>query len=144
MIDLSVGEVKAGTQVVLQIGERITALHSSVTESAKLIGEIASAGRQQAVAIDEVNVAVQQMDEITQHNAALVEQTNAAIEQTEAQASELDRIVDVFRISQETTRGRSEPAVPAGARGLQERLATASANLKTHGNAAVAPDWSEF
>jgi methyl-accepting chemotaxis protein len=98
LIDVSVGEVKAGTQVVLQIGERITALHSSVTESAKLIGEIASAGRQQAVAIDEVNVAVRQMDEITQHNAALVEQTNAAIEQTEAQAGELDRIVAVFTI----------------------------------------------
>jgi methyl-accepting chemotaxis protein len=102
LIDVSVGEVKAGTQVVLQIGERITALHSSVTESAKLIGEIASAGRQQAVAIDEVNVAVRQMDEITQHNAALVEQTNAAIEQTEAQAGELDRIVAVFTIGDST------------------------------------------
>jgi len=33
---------------------------------------------------------------MTQHNAALVEQTNAAIEQTEGQASELDRIVDIF------------------------------------------------
>jgi methyl-accepting chemotaxis protein len=106
LIDLSVGEVKAGTQVVLQIGERITALHSSVTESAKLIGEIASAGRQQAVAIDEVNVAVRQMDEITQHNAALVEQTNAAIEQTEAQAGELDRIVAVFTIDE----GARKPA----------------------------------
>ena len=39
------------------------------------------------------------MDEMTQHNAALVEQTNAAIEQTESQASELDRIVEVFAIA---------------------------------------------
>ncbi len=107
LIDLSVGEVKAGTQVVLQIGERITALHSSVSESAKLIGEIASAGRQQAVAIDEVNVAVRQMDEITQHNAALVEQTNAAIEQTEAQAGELDRIVAVFTIDDTAARTKN-------------------------------------
>jgi len=38
------------------------------------------------------------MDEMTQHNAALVEETNAAIEQTEAQASELDRVVDVFSL----------------------------------------------
>ncbi|MBJ3786858.1 methyl-accepting chemotaxis protein [Devosia sediminis] len=98
LIDLSVGEVKSGTQVVLQIGERISALNVSVTESATLIGEIAAAGREQAVAIDEVNVAVRQMDEITQHNAALVEETNAAIEQTEAQAGELDRIVAVFTI----------------------------------------------
>jgi len=96
LIDISVGEVQAGTQVVLQIGERIAALNASVMESASLIGEITSASRQQAVAIDEVHVAVRQMDEITQHNAALVEQTNAAIEQTEEQASALDRIVAVF------------------------------------------------
>ena len=96
LIDISVGEVQAGTQVVLQIGERISALNSSVTASASLIGEITAASREQAVSIDEVSVAVRQMDEITQHNAALVEQTNAAIEQTEAQASELDRIVAVF------------------------------------------------
>ena len=43
-------------------------------------------------------MAVRQMDEMTQHNAALVEETNAAIEQTEAQAIELDRVVDVFKL----------------------------------------------
>ena len=47
---------------------------------------IAKDSREQASAIEEVNVAVRQMDEMTQHNAALVEETNAAIEQTEAQA----------------------------------------------------------
>src|SRR5690606_22170223 len=34
LIDLSAGEVQAGTRVVLQIGERISALNASVTESA--------------------------------------------------------------------------------------------------------------
>ena len=41
---------------------------------------------------------MRQLDEMTQHNAALVEETNAAIEQTEMQASELDRIVEVFTL----------------------------------------------
>ena len=100
LIDISVGEVRSGTQMVLQIGERIAALNSSVTESAALIGEIAAASRQQAAAIDNVNAAVRQMDEITQHNAALVEETNAAIEQTEQQADALDRIVAVFTIEE--------------------------------------------
>ncbi len=98
LIDISATEVRAGTQVVLQIGERISALNVSVTESASLIGEITSASRQQAVAIEEVNVAVRQLDEITQHNAALVEETNAAIAQTEAQADQLDQIVAVFQL----------------------------------------------
>jgi methyl-accepting chemotaxis protein len=110
LIDISAGEVQAGTQVVLQIGQRIAALNASVTESATLIGGITVASRQQAVAIDEVNVAVRQLDEITQHNAALVEQTNAAIEQTEQQADALDRIVAVFTIKDQPVRGRTSRA----------------------------------
>ena len=61
---------------------------------------IARESRSQASAIEEVNTAVRQLDEMTQHNAALVEETNAAIEQTEAQANDLDRIVDVFTLEE--------------------------------------------
>ena len=59
---------------------------------------IAKQSQDQAASIEEVNSAVRQMDEMTQHNAALVEETNASIERTEEQASELDRIVEVFRL----------------------------------------------
>ena len=83
------------------------------------------------------------MDEMTQHNAALVEETNAAIEQTEAQATELDRIVEVFQIGRQEAPARERAPAP-GARGLQQRLAASSGRLTTHGNAAVAPDWNEF
>jgi methyl-accepting chemotaxis protein len=49
------------------------------------------------------------MDEMTQHNAALVQETNSAIEQTEGQASELDRIVEVFVMEDdETVRRRGQ------------------------------------
>jgi methyl-accepting chemotaxis protein len=86
---------------------------------------------------------------MTQHNAALVEETNAAIEQTEAQASELDRIVDVFVIDRtEAPVRRAEPApapvAASGARGLQERLRATAKVYATRGNAAVDKDWSEF
>ena len=144
LIEQSAGEVNSGSKLVGDAAGKLKAMLDAARGNNGLLESIANESREQASAIEEVTTAVRTMDEMTQHNAALVEETNAAIEQTEAQASELDRIVDVFRISQEATRGRSEPAAPAGARGLQERLATASANLKTHGNAAVAPDWSEF
>jgi methyl-accepting chemotaxis protein len=110
LIDVSAGEVAGGTQLVMDIAQRIVALNGSVTQSATLIGEIADASQSQALAIEEVAVAVRQMDEITQHNAALVEQTNAAIEQTEAQAAELDRIVDVFTLADATVRSGSSRA----------------------------------
>jgi len=62
---------------------------------------IAKQSQDQAASIEEVNAAVRIMDEMTQHNAALVEETNASIERTEEQASELDRIVEVFHTGTE-------------------------------------------
>ena len=83
---------------------------------------------------------MRQMDEMTQHNAALVEEMNAAIEQTEAQATELDRIVAVFAVDQAPVRA----AQPAGARGLQQKLKSATRSYASHGNAAIDADWTAF
>ncbi|MGV8954437.1 MAG: hypothetical protein ACOH2M_25290, partial [Cypionkella sp.] len=99
-----------------------------------LIDSIALANREQSSALEEVSVAVRQMDEMTQHNAALVEQTNAAIEQTEAQANELDQIVDVFRIGNS---GTAQPVARAPAK-------AAKSVPRVVGNTALAKDWSEF
>ncbi|WEJ33667.1 methyl-accepting chemotaxis protein [Devosia sp. SD17-2] len=97
LIEASAGEVRSGAQLVSQAAHKLGEILDGAGESSTLIEQIARANREQANALDEVAVAVRQMDEMTQHNAALVEQTNAAIEQTEAQANKLDQIVDVFR-----------------------------------------------
>ena len=83
-----------------------------VIEIYELMESIARQSKDQANAIEEVNSAVRQMDEMTQHNAALVEETNASIERTEEQAVELDRIVEIFRTG--TADGRVTPFRRAG------------------------------
>jgi methyl-accepting chemotaxis protein len=100
LIEQSAREVSSGTQLVADAASKLSAMLESVRENSTLLGGIARASREQASAIEEVNTAVRQMDEMTQHNAALVEETNAAIEQTETQAVELDRIVDVFTLAE--------------------------------------------
>ncbi len=97
LIEASAGEVRNGTQLVGQAADKLSTILAGAEESAVLIDAIARANRDQSGALEEVAVAVRQMDEMTQHNAALVEQTNAALEQTEAQAVALDGIVEVFR-----------------------------------------------
>src|SRR5690606_34358235 len=92
--------------------EQLAAMQHAVEENSALMQNIARASREQAAAIDEVSVAVHTMDEMTQHNAALVEQTNAAIEQTEAQASELDRVVDIFTLAGEAPVVRARAVTP--------------------------------
>ena len=146
LIEQSAGEVSSGSKLVGDAAGKLKAMLEAARGNNGLLESIANDSREQASAIEEVSTAVRTMDEMTQHNAALVEQTNAAIEQTEAQASELDRIVEVFRIKAQEPVARVERAAARqdSARGLQQRLAAASAKLSTRGNAALAPDWSEF
>ncbi|GGF42831.1 hypothetical protein GCM10011321_36760 [Youhaiella tibetensis] len=151
LIEQSAGEVKAGSKLVADAASKLETMLASARSSNELMDGIARESREQASAIEEVNVAVRQMDEMTQHNAALVEETNAAIEQTEAQASELDRIVDIFTLDDArrelaAPKAASKPAAaPAsGIKGLQQRVATAAKAYLSHGNAAVSADWDEF
>ena len=86
---------------------------AGIRDNTAALEAISRDSRRQASAIDEVNIAVRTMDEMTQHNAALVEETNAAIEQTEAQASELDRIVDIFKLANAPVRLVTRPTLVA-------------------------------
>ncbi|HUH76376.1 MAG TPA: methyl-accepting chemotaxis protein, partial [Devosia sp.] len=147
LIEQSAEEVRGGSKLVSSAAEQIAIVLNAVNENAEMMQSIAQASLVQAAAIKEVSVAVNSLDEMTQHNAALVEEANAAIEQSEAQASELDRVVAVFKLSgswneQPAARSpappkRAEPAKPASSR-------TAAQAYLNRGGAAAAMDWSEF
>jgi len=141
LIEQSANEVRSGGRFVSEVASKLDAMRQAVRQNTAVLAEIARESSEQATSIEEVNTAVRQLDEMTQHNAALVEQTNAAIEQTEAQASELDRIVDIFTIAQMT--GTEAP--PSGARQLQQTLKSATQTYLSRGNAALKADsWAEF
>ena len=140
LIEQSAVEVTGGSKLVSSAAEQLSSMQQAIEENSTLMQRIAKASRDQAAAIDEVSVAVRTMDEMTQHNAALVEQTNAAIEQTEAQATELDRIVDIFTLAKEVQAVRTRQAASM----LQDRVGSAPLSYRSLGNAAIAKDWSEF
>ena len=148
LIEQSATEVSGGTRLVGDAAAKLEAMLEAVRTNSALMSDIARESSQQAAAIEEVTVAVRQMDEMTQHNAALVEETNAAIEQTEARANELDKIVEVFRLNEtndwaETASSlRSAPRKSVPARPAQTKPAKAA--YLSQGNAAISADWSEF
>ena len=149
LIEQSANEVKAGSKLVSDAADKLSAMLDGVRENTDLINGIAAASQQQSGAIGEVTTAIRQMDEMTQHNAALVEETNAAIEQTEAQANELDRIVEVFVVDTGSRRPMRQeaaphPVKPQGIKAMQGKLKTAAKSYLSNGNAAVKQDWSEF
>ncbi len=151
LIEQSANEVKGGSRLVADAAAKLSGMLGAIRDNTAALEAISRESRSQASAIDEVNVAVRTMDEMTQHNAALVEETNAAIEQTEAQATELDHIVDVFTIDETPVRAAAPaakaapaPAAQGGIRGMQEKLKAVAGSYLRRGNAAVDQDWNEF
>lgn len=133
LIDQSTQEVSCGSRLVDEAAAKLVSMLEAANANSRLMQDIAQASHDQASAIESVNGSVHQMNEMTQHNAALVEETNAAIEQTEVQASELDKIVDTFRIS--------EPAVALA----NENTGTVTMDRKPGiVKGAVAVDWYEL
>ncbi len=64
-----------------------------------IMGEISAASAEQSAGIEQVNLAVTQMDTVTQQNAALVEQAAAAAGSLEEQAQRLKEAVSTFRLA---------------------------------------------
>jgi methyl-accepting chemotaxis protein len=154
LIEQSGTEVTGGSKLVADAAQKLEAMLMAARSSNELMDGIARDSKQQASAIEEVTTAVRQMDEMTQHNAALVEEINAAIEQTEGQASDLDRIVDVFTLEDSGRMALAAPAAapaaaapankPGGIKAIQDKVKQAARSYLTRGNAAIKEDWSEF
>jgi methyl-accepting chemotaxis protein-1 (serine sensor receptor) len=101
LIEDSVNKVDTGSTLVESAGETMGEIVNAVTRVTDIMGEIASASDEQSRGIDQVGLAVSEMDRVTQQNAALVEESAAAASALEEQASRLTQAVAVFRINQE-------------------------------------------
>ena len=104
-------QVALGASLVNQTGEALSKVVGQVGEIARLISEIASSAVEQANGLEEVNGAVNQMDQFTQQNAVMVEESNAASHAIRMEADRLSNKVSVFRV--ESPSGSSKVTVAA-------------------------------
>ncbi|WP_281728077.1 methyl-accepting chemotaxis protein [Hydrogenophaga sp. PAMC20947] len=98
LIGTSVDKVEAGSRLVADAGQTMSEIVGSVQRVSDIIGEITAAAGEQSDGIGQVNVAVNQLDQMTQQNAALVEESAAAAESLKEQALRLAQVIQVFRI----------------------------------------------
>lgn len=108
LIQTSAGHVQTGTDLAAQAGDTMSKISQAIKRVHDIIGEIASASKEQSRGIDEVSQAIGQIDEVTQQNAALVEEAAAAAGALEEQAGKLREIVDSFKTDQDHA---AKPAV---------------------------------
>ena len=98
LIETSVANIDAGSQLVGEAGRTMDELMQGVSSVTTLMGEIMSASREQSMGIEQVNVAINQLDSTTQQNAALVEQVSAAAQAMEEQSVQLEEVVKAFKL----------------------------------------------
>jgi methyl-accepting chemotaxis protein len=98
LIDNSVEQVDAGTRLVNQAGATMDEIVDSIKRVTDIMGEISSASLEQTAGIEQINLAITQMDQVTQQNASLVEEAAAASEAMQEQAGALANVVSVFKL----------------------------------------------
>jgi methyl-accepting chemotaxis protein len=99
LIDESVSKVESGVQLVDEAGITMEEVVTSIRHVTVIMGEITAASREQSTGIEQVNLAISQMDEATQQNSALVEEAAAAAESMEEQARYLAQTVRAFKLA---------------------------------------------
>ncbi|MFN3303689.1 MAG: methyl-accepting chemotaxis protein [Roseateles sp.] len=103
LISHSVDQVEAGAATVGRASETIEQIVVGSQRVDQLLGEVATAAREQSLGIAQIGQAVQELDRATQQNAALVEETAAASETMKQQAGSLAAEVARFRLPQGLT-----------------------------------------
>jgi methyl-accepting chemotaxis protein len=89
LIEGTVKKIADGAVLVKTTNESFNEVARNAEKVGDLIGEIAAASNEQAQGIEQVNIAVMEMDKVTQQNAATAEESASASEELNAQAEEM-------------------------------------------------------
>ena len=147
LITQSVTQIGESAEQAGRAGRTMDDIVSSVQRVTDIMGSITAATREQSGGIDQVNIAISQLDDTTQQNAALVEEASAAARSLESQAQDLIAAVEVFAMdealappaSRAVSLVRSVPAAPTQSPAKAAPIAPTSAALRKPAPKEAAP-----
>jgi methyl-accepting chemotaxis protein len=99
MIDESVKNADGGVKITEEVAKSLGLIVDRTTKVNDLIGEIAAASSEQSQGIEQVNIAVAQMSQVTQRNAAGSEESAGSALELSDQAANLASMVRTFKLS---------------------------------------------
>ncbi len=99
LITTSGTHVQTGVSLVGETGKALDAIVHEVQEINQHVHAIAEAAREQSTGLQEINTAVNTMDQGTQQNAAMVEESTAASHGLATEAAALNNLLGQFRLT---------------------------------------------
>ncbi|SFF61403.1 methyl-accepting chemotaxis sensory transducer with Pas/Pac sensor [Duganella sp. CF458] len=97
LIEISVEKVSTGMERAQRAGATMDQVVNSVKQVTTIMHEISTASREQSIGVDQVNQAVNHMDQVTQQNAGLVEEAAAAAVSLADEAGHLRDAFSLFK-----------------------------------------------
>jgi methyl-accepting chemotaxis protein len=149
LIGDSVDKVDTGSTLVARAGATMEQIVTSVKRVTDIMADITTASREQSAGIEEVNLAIAQMDQVTQQNAALVEESAAAAGSMHDQANSLAHAVSAFKLGLDPApvrkaAAKAQPAHPAAAPTRAAAKPLAAPARRTRLAAAAGSEWEAF
>ena len=97
LISTSTMQVNIGVDLVAESGKALERIISQVSEINRVVADIAAGAHEQATGLQQVNVAINQMDQSTQQNATMVEESTASSHSLSQETTQLASLVAQFR-----------------------------------------------
>ena len=110
LISASSRQVEQGVRVVGETGKALEQIVVRVAEINGIVTEIAVSAGEQATGLDQVNTAVNQLDQVTQQNVAMIEETSAASQTLSQETEDLAGLISHFDIGHDVDAGSARPA----------------------------------
>ena len=92
-------KVENGSTLVNRSGQTLTDIVASVKRVTDIVGEIASASREQSAGIEQVNTAMLQMDKVMHSNTSQTEELSATANMLASQAANLEQLIGRFVVT---------------------------------------------
>ena len=102
LIERSLKAVENGTQIADETAASLEQTVLGATEVSQLISKITNASNDQASAITQVTVGIDQISAVVQTNSATAEESAAASEELSGQAAMLKNLVGAFRLKEDS------------------------------------------
>lgn len=147
LIGGSMENVTVGSEQVKAAADTISDVVTSVQLVASLMKDISATTTEQSTSIEQVNIAITQMDEVTQQNAALVEESAAAAGSMQDQAQALLRKVSAFKLEAASTLSRDvdrSVAKPAVSHTRPQPASPSTTRKPPKTKSDEGGDWKEF
>ncbi len=148
LITASSAHVQQGVGLVAETGKSLERIVGEVKEIAAVVANIASGTQEQALGLQQVNTAVNQLDQMTQQNAAMAEEATAASRSLSKESAELVLLMGQFKLAQQANvhaLHREAPrAIVKPKRSIAKPAMRQSSSLALKASEPDHADWKDF